>query len=147
MRTRLVPLQYRLTGERFDRRLAQLVCTSAAIAIVPLTVMASNKHSASRTESLLSLGLTGLLVLFCLMLAMVSTRVSEIGPSISAGRRWPEFASYVAGLGVLVFGIRTTADLGLTPMQITLGVLLSGVLCFSMLVFGMMTTVFTGPSR
>lgn len=141
MRTRLVALQNRLTTDLFDRRLAQLVCAAAAIAIVPLSVLASARHSASGPESLLCLGLTSLLVLLCLMLAIVSGRVSEIGPGISVWRRWPEFTSYIAGLGILVSGIRLSTALAPTPMQITLGVLLSGALCMAVLVFGMMTTL------
>jgi hypothetical protein len=59
----------------------------------------------------------------------------------SLGSRWPEFASYAACIGLLILGIRWLAGLGLTPSQVTLGLLLTCSLSLAVLVLGMMTTL------
>jgi hypothetical protein len=55
--------------------------------------------------------------------------------------RWREFASYCACLGIMIMGIRSLADLGLSPIQVTLGLLLLCSVSLAVLVLGMMTTV------
>ena len=61
--------------------------------------------------------------------------------------RWCEFASYVVGIGVLITGFWWLAGLGLTPVQITLGLLLIGALSLAVVVLGMMTTVVRSLKR
>ena len=48
---------------------------------------------------------------------------------------------YGVCIGLLVLGVRWLAGLGLTPAQVTLGLLLTCSLSLAVLVLGMMTTV------
>ena len=61
--------------------------------------------------------------------------------------RWLEFASYVVCMVVMITGIRSLAGLGLTPVQVTLGLLLLCSLSLAVLVLGMMTTVVRSLNR
>ena len=54
---------------------------------------------------------------------------------------WPEIASYVACVGIMITGVRSLAGMGLTPVQVTLALLLLCSLSLAVLVLGMMTTV------
>jgi hypothetical protein len=141
MRPILSALNHRLTGERFDARAGQLACILGGIAILPMAVVALVRHPGSRAEFLLGLGLAGLVALLCVMLGMVCRHAVAVGGKVAIWSRWPEFASYVVCFGVLMTGIMSLAGLGLTPVQITLGLLLTSSLSLTVLVLGMMTTV------
>jgi hypothetical protein len=60
---------------------------------------------------------------------------------LSLRSRWPEFASYGICVVILVLGIRSLAGLGLTPAQVTIGLLLTCSLSLAVLVLGMMSTL------
>jgi hypothetical protein len=147
MKPILVALNHRLTGEPLDARVGQLACILGGIAILPLAVVALVRHPGSRAESLLGLGLAGLVALLCVMLGMLCRHSVGLRDKVSLRSRWPEFASYVVCFGVLMTGIMSLADLGLTPVQITLGLLLIGSLSLAFLVLGMMTTVVRALSQ
>ena len=61
--------------------------------------------------------------------------------------RWPELASYAACVGIMITGILSLAGLGLTPVQVTLGLLVLCSLSLAVLVLGMMTTVVRSLKR
>ncbi len=141
MRSIRIPLNFRLTGESFDARVGQLACTLGGIGILPMAVVALVRHPGSRAEFLLGLGLAGLVALLCVMLGMLCRHAVGLGDQVAIRSRWPEFASYVVCFGVLMTGIMSLAGLGLTPVQITLSLLLIGSLSLAIVVLGMMTTV------
>ncbi len=141
MRPIVTALNHRLTGEPFDARFGQLVCCLAGIAIVPMAVVALVRHPGSRAEFLLGLGLAGLVALLCIMLGMICRHVVALGGRIAIRSRWPELASYVVCVCVLITGIMSLAGLGLTPAQVTLGLLVICSLSLAILLLGMMTTV------
>ena len=123
MRPIRIPLNYRLTGEPFDARVAQLTCILAGIAILPLAVMALVRHRGSQAEFLLGLGLAGLVALLFVMLGILCRH---------GGVGWQGFG-YVTMARVRKLcrllrchdhGHQSLAGLGLTPVQITLGLLL-----------------------
>jgi hypothetical protein len=147
MRPIVNALSHRFTGEQFDSRVGQLACILAGIAILPVAVVALVRNPGNRAEFLLGLGLAGLLALLCVMLGMLCRHTVGLAGKVSLRSRWPEFASYVVCFGVLMTGIMSLADLGLTPMQITLGLLLIGSLSLAVVVLGMMTTVVRSLSR
>jgi hypothetical protein len=147
MKPILIALNRRLTGEPFDARIGQLACILAGIAILPLAVVALVRHPGSRAEFLLGLGLTGLVALLCVMLGVLCRQAVGLGGKVAIRSRWPEFASYVVCFGVLITGIMSLAGLGLTPVQITLGLLLIGSLSLAIVVLGMMTTVVRSMSQ
>jgi hypothetical protein len=111
------------------------------MAIVPMAVVALSRHPGSRADFLFGIGLAGLMALLFVMLGMLSRQVAEFGGKVALRSRWPEFSSYVACIGFMIAGIRSLAGLGLTPVQITLGLLLICSLGLAVLVLGMMTTV------
>jgi hypothetical protein len=141
MRPIVNALNHRLTGKPFDSRVGQLACILVGFAILPLAVVALVRHPGSRAEFLLGLGLAGLLTLLCVMLGMLCRQTVGLAGKVSLRSRSPEFASYVVCFGVLMAGIMSLAGLGLTPVQITLGLLLTGSLSLAVLVLGMMMTV------
>jgi hypothetical protein len=141
MKPMLIALNHRLTGEPFDAQVGQLACILGGIAILPLAVVALVRHPGSRAEFLLGLGLAGLVALLCVMLGILCRHTVELASKVSLRSRSPEFASYVVCFGVLMTGIMSLAGLGLTPVQITLGLLLTDSLSLAVLVFGMMTTL------
>jgi hypothetical protein len=147
MKPILIALNHRLTGESFDARVGQLACILGGIAIFPLAVVALVRHPGSRAEFLLGLGLAGLVALLCVMLGVLCRHAVGLGGRVPIGLRWPEFASYVVCFGVLMTGITSLAGLGLTPVQITLGLLLIGSLSLAIVVLGMMTTVVRSLSQ
>ncbi len=147
MKPILIALNHRLTGESFDARVGQLACILGGIAILPLAVVALIRHPGSRAEFLLGLGLAGLVALLLVMLGIVCRRAVELGRKVAIWSRWPEFASYVVCVGVLITGITSLAGLGLSPVQITLGLLLICSLSLATLVLGMMTTVVRSVSQ
>lgn len=136
-----MPLNYRLSGDPFDARVGELIGYLAGLAIVPAAVVALIRHPGSRADFLLGVGLAGLMALLFVMLGMLSRKVVGSGAKVALRSRWPEFAGYVACMGVMIAGIRSLADLGLTPVQITLGLLLICSLGLAVLVLGMMSTV------
>ena len=147
MKPILIALNHRLTGEPFDARVGQLACILGGIAILPLAVVELVRHPGSRAEFLLGLGLDSLVALLCVMLGMVCRHAVAVGGKVAIWSRWPEFASYVVCFGVLITGITSLAGLGLTPVQITLGLLLIGSLSVAIVVLGMMTTVVRSLSQ
>lgn len=147
MKPILVAVNRRLTGETFDARVGRLACILGGIAVVPLAVVALVRHAGSRADFLLGLGLAGLVALLCVMLGMLCRHAAGLGGKVAIRSRWPEFASYVVGVGVLITGITSLAGLGLTPVQITLGLLLIGSLSVAVVVLGMMTTMVQSLER
>jgi hypothetical protein len=145
MRPIRIPLNYRLTGEPFDARMVQLICSLVGIAIVPVAVVALVRHPGSRADFLLGLGLAVLLALLCIMLGMLCRHAVGLADEVAIRSRWPEFASYVACVGVLITGILSLAGLGLTPVQVTLGLLLICSLSLAVVVLGIMSTVVRPP--
>ncbi len=141
MRPIRIPLNYRLTGEPFDARVVQLICSLGGIAIVPVAVVALVRHPGSRADFLLGLGLAVLLALLCVMMGILCRHAVGLGDKVALRSRWPEFASYVACVGVLITGILSLAGLGLTPVQVTLALLLICSLSLAVVVLGGMTTV------
>ena len=136
-----MPLNYRLSGEALDARVGELIGYLAGLAIVPVAVVALIRHPGSRADFLLGVGLAGLMALLFVMLGMLSRQIVGFGDKVALRSRWPEFASYVGCMGFMIAGIRSLAGLGLTPVQITLGLLLICSLGLAVLVLGMMTTV------
>jgi len=141
MRPIRIPLNHRLTGELLDARVGELACILAGIAILPMAVLALVRHPGSRAEFLLGLGLAGLVALLCVMLGMLCRHAVGLGGKVAIRSRWPEFASYVVCFSVLMTGIMSLAGLGLTPVQVTLALLLICSLSLAILVLGMMTTL------
>ena len=75
------------------------------------------------------------------MLGMLCRHFVGFRDKVALRSRWPEFASIVGSIGVLITGFQALAGLGLTPVQVTLGLLLICSLSLAVLVLGMMTTV------
>src|SRR5271166_264886 len=124
MRPILTALNHRLTGESFDARVGQLACILGGIAILPMAVLALVRHPGSRAEFLLGLGLACLMALLFVMLGMLCRQAVMLGDKVAIRSRWPEFASYVVCFGVLMTGMMSLAGLGLTPVQVTLGLMM-----------------------
>jgi hypothetical protein len=140
-------LAFSLSSNSFDARLGQLACSLAGIAIIPLAAMAIQKHAGSRADIFLGLGSACLLGLLCVMLGMLCRRNVELQAKVTLRSRWPEFASYLGCLGILVAGIGHLADLGMSPAQITLGLLVTGSLSIAVLVLGMTTILVRSPGK
>jgi hypothetical protein len=119
----------------------EVIVYLAAIAILPVAVVALVRHPGSRADFLLGLGLACLMALLFVMLGMLCRHLGKIGDKVALRSRWPEFASYVTCMAGLITGITSLPGLGLTPVQITLGLLLLCSLGLAVLVLGMMTTV------
>jgi len=141
MRPILIALNYRLTGEPFDARVVQLICYLGGMAIVPGAVVALVRHPGSRAEFLLGLGLACLMALPFGMLGMLCRQAVMLGDKVAIRSRWPEFASYVVCFGVLMTGMMSLAGLGLTPVQVTLGLMMICSLSLALVVFCLMTTL------
>lgn len=141
MRPIRIPLNYRLTGEPFDTNVGQLIGYLAGIAIVPVAVLALVRHPGSQADFLLGLGLACVMALLFVMLGMLCRHLGRFGDKVALRSRWPEFASYVTCMAVMITGIMSLPGLGLTPVQVTLGLLLLCSLSIAVLVLGMMTTV------
>ncbi len=131
----------RLTSETFDSRVVRLIGYLAGMVIVPAAIVALVRHLGSQADFLLGLGLAALVSLLCVMLGMLCRLAVGFREKVALRSRWCEFASYVVGVGVLITGFWWLAGLGLTPVQITLGLLLIGALSLAVVVLGMMTTV------
>jgi hypothetical protein len=129
----------RVSETRFDARMGQLACYLAGFAILPMATIALVRHSASRPDVGLGLGLALLLALLCIMLGTLCRHVDLL--NVPARARWAEFLCDFACAGLLIGGIRLLAAIGGSPAQVTLGVLLVGSLSMAVLVFGILTTV------
>jgi hypothetical protein len=141
MRLSHIPLNYRLTSGPFDARVGQLIGYLAAVSIIPAAILALVRHPGSRADFLLGLGLAFLMALLFVMLGLLSRQVEGVKEKMTMRSRLPEFASYVACIGILIMGLESLASLGLTPVQVTLGLLLLCSLSIAVLVLGMITTV------
>jgi hypothetical protein len=140
-------LEYRLSDDSFDARLGQLVCYLAGIAFIPVAAVAIIKHAGSRADIFLGFGLACLLNLLIILLGMLSRRSVELRGKVTLRSRWPEFASYLVCSGTLVVGIGLLSQLGMSPAQITLGLLVICSLSISALVFGMTMTLVHSPKQ
>jgi hypothetical protein len=138
-------LEFRLSNDSFDAWLGQLTCSLAGIAIIPLAVVSVLKHAGSRVDIFLGSGLACLLGVLCFMLGMLCRRNAGLQGKVAMRARWPEFASYLGCIGILVAGIGLLSDLGMSPAQITLGLLVTCCLSISVLVLGMTTTLVRSP--
>jgi hypothetical protein len=147
MRPIRIPLNYRLTNEPFDTRVGAVIGYLAAIAIVPVAVVALVRHPGSRADFLLGLGLAVLMALLFVMLGILSRHVGGIRDKVTMRSRWLEVTSYVVCMVVTIVGVESLAGLGLTPVQVTLGLLLLCSLSLAVLVLGMMTTVVRSLNR
>jgi hypothetical protein len=145
MKTLRTLLEFRLIEDSFDARLGQLACSLAGIVVIPVAAVAILKHAGSRADILLGFGLACLLGLLCILLGMLCRRNVELRGKVTLGSRWPEFASYLGCFGTLVAGIGLLSDLGMSPAQVTLGLLVTGCLSISVLVLGMTTTLVRSP--
>jgi hypothetical protein len=141
MRLIHIPLNYRLTNGAFDARVGLLIGYLAAVSIIPAAILALVRNPGSRADFLLGLGLAFLMALLFVMLGMLSRQLEGVKEKMTIRSRVPEFASYVACMGILIMGLGSLASLGLTPVQVTLGLLLLCSLSIAVLVLGMMTTV------
>ena len=119
-----IPRNYRISSESFDNRVGQMIVYMAGIAIVPMAIVALVRHPGSQADFLLGLGLACLLALLLVMLGMLCGQVGGIGDKLALRSRLPEFASYAVCMAIMITGIQSLAHLGLTPAQITVGLLL-----------------------
>jgi hypothetical protein len=140
MKTLRIALSRRLSDESLDSRLGQLACSLGGIAIVPVARVALLRHPGSRADFLLGIGLAVLLSLLCMILGMLCRRSTGWRAKVAPASRWPEFAGYLGCIGLLIAGVWSLSDLGLAPVEITLGLLLIGSLSLAVLVAGMMST-------
>ena len=147
MKPTSIPLNYRLTDEPFDTRVGQLIGYLAGIAIVPVSVVALVRHPGSQSDFLLGLGFPVLMALLFVMLGMLSRHVGGLRDKATIRSRWLEVTSYVVCMVVMIAGIRSLAGLDLTPVRVTLGLLLLCSLSLAVLVLGMMTTVVRSLNR
>jgi hypothetical protein len=99
------------------------------------------RHPGSQAEFLIGLGLACLMALLFVMLGMLCRHIGKL----AMWSRWREIASYCVCLGIMIKGIWSLADLGLSPIQVTLGLLLLCSLSLAVLVLGIMTTVVRSP--
>jgi hypothetical protein len=135
----------RLSNDRLDARLAQLVCDLGGLVIIPIAIVAITKHTGSRGDIFLGTGLAGVLGLLCVLMGMLCRRNCELQGKMTLRSRWPELASDVGCLVTLIAGIKRLPQLGMTPAQITLGLLVTCSLSIAMIVFGMTTTLVRSP--
>ena len=145
MKTIRAALGRRLSDGPLDARLGQLACYLGAVAVVPISVVALVRHPGSRADFLSGLGLTCLVGLLLATMGVLCRRMTGLQDRVSLRSRWPEFVSYAVCVGLLVLGVRQIAGLGLTPAQVTVGLLGSCRLSLAVLVLGMMTTVVGSP--
>ena len=89
MRSIIIALNHRLTGEPFDARVGQLACILGGIGILPLAVVALVRHPGSRAEFFLGLGLASLVALLCVMLGMLCRHSVGLGDKVAFGHDGP----------------------------------------------------------
>jgi len=141
MRPIRIPLNYRLTSDPFDARVAQLVLYIAAVSIIPTAILALVRHPGNHAEFLLGLGLAVLMSLLFVMMGILVRPVGLVKDKLTMRSRLPEYASYVACIGITITGVGAIASLGLTPVQVTQSLLLICSLGIAVLVLGMMNSV------
>jgi hypothetical protein len=141
MRLIHIPLNHRLTSVAFDARVGLLIGYLAAVFIIPTAILALVRHPGSRADFLLGLGLAVLMALLFVMLGLLSRQVEGVREMMTMRSRVPEFASYVACIGITITGMGSIASLGLTPVQVTQALLLICSLGIAVLLLGMMNTV------
>lgn len=134
-------LGHQLSDESLDARLGQLVCFLGAVAFIPTAVVALVRHPGTRSDFLLGLGLACLAGSLLAVLGTLCRRMTGLRHKPPFRSRWPEFSSYAASIWLLVQGTRWLSGLGLTPAQITVGLLLTCSLSLAVVVLGMMTTL------
>ena len=147
MRPIRIPLNYRLTDEPFDTRVGQLIGYLAGMFIVPVAVVALVRHPGGRADFLLGLGLA----------CPDGIALFDAGDALPP--RWRFSGQSCAAVtvarvhqlrrlhGIMITGVLSLAGLGLTPVQVTLGLLLLCSLSLAVLVLGMMTTVVRSLKR
>jgi hypothetical protein len=129
----------RLSEAGFDARMGQLACYLAGFAILPMATIALVRHSASRADVVLGLGLALVSALLFVMLGTLCRHVDSL--NVPAQARWAEFLCDFACVGLFIGGIRLFAAIGGSPAQVTLGVLMVVSLSIAVLLLGMLTTV------
>lgn len=137
-----ISLNHRLSNQPYDARVGELIVYLAALGIVPVAALALVRHPGSRPDLLLGVGVACLMALLFVMLGMLTRQLVGAAVKVPVRLRWPEFTSYAACMGLMIAGIQSLAGLGLTPVQVTLGLLLICSLGLAVLVLGMMSTVF-----
>jgi hypothetical protein len=140
-------LVYRLSDEKFDSQIAVWVCSIAGVAIVPLAIRALMRHPGGRADFLLGVVLASVTGLLIVMLGLVSRHRLARLDQVPRRRCWPEFIGYVGCLGLMIGCISALPALGLSPVGITVALLAICSLSLSLLLAGMMTTVFRAPER
>ena len=140
-------LELRLSNDSFDARLGQLACSLAGIAFIPVALVAIIRHAGSRADIFLGSGLACLFSLLCILLGMLCRGNAGLKGKGTLRLRWPEFASYPGCIGTLVVGIGLLSHLGMSPAQITLGLLVTCSFSISVLVFGMTMTLLRSTGR
>lgn len=145
MKTIRIALNRPLSSRSLDARLGPLACYLAAVAIVPTSVVALIRHPGSQADLIFGLALTGLLSLLLMSLGMLvgmfCRRNLGLREGISLRSRWTEIASFPACIALFVLGIRWLTGLGLSPAQVTLGLLMTCSLSLAVLVLGLTTSV------
>ena len=139
-------LRLRFFDNPLAYKLGQWACNLAGLAIVPLAVRALTTHPGSRIDFLLGVGLAILVGLLCAMLGTICRYGAGRIERVAARSRWAEFLGYFGCLGLMIGGIRALPGMELSPVQVTLGLLLICAISLAMLLFGMLTTVMRAPS-
>lgn len=122
-----------------EAKVGQLLCSLGGLGLVPIAVVALVRHAGNRSDFFVGLGMAFVLALLLIMLGVLTRHVTLL--KIPAQARWVEFLSYLAGIGVMIGGIRALAAIGGSPAQITLGLLTVMSLSLAVLSFGMLTSV------
>lgn len=132
-------LRRRISEPWFDAKMGQWVCCLGGVAILPMALVALVRHSGSRSDLYVGLGMAFVCALLLIILGPLVRHVDSF--KLPARARWVEFVSYGAAVGVLFGGIRLLATIGGSPAQVTLGLLVVSSLSLAILDFGMMTTL------
>ena len=115
----------RISSDPFDGRVGRLICVLAGVALVPVSVYAVAHDGGGRVEMVLGTGLAVVLGLHCVMLGLLCGELATRGSRPGVWTRWPEFASYVLGVGLFVAGVLAVGRLGMTAAQLVLGLLVA----------------------
>ncbi len=134
-------LSHSFTSESFDCHVGLAAAYLGGLAMIPMALIALRKHPGGRLDFLIGLGLACLLGFLLVTLGTLARRIVVSAGHVPAKSRWPEYASYVGCMGLMVAGMRSLPTLSLSPVQITLGVLLVCSLSLAVLVLGMMSTL------
>jgi hypothetical protein len=134
-------LSHSFTGQSVDSRVGFAVAYIGGLAKIRVALTALRKHPGSRAEFLIGLGFACLLGLLLVTLGTLARRIVVSAGHVPAMSRWPEYASYAGCMGLMIAGMRSLPTLGLSPVQVTLGVLLVCSLSLAVLVSGMISTL------